>query len=220
MVACRCPTVVWPPSSWTSGRWSASRRCAAATAWPVPCSTVRPPCPDELFHRFPQVGTVEIHLATGFQNALYDHPAFPPELLAEIGSWWRGQRGRRTQGWRDGQPVRLQDAQEGAGAAQASAVGAGHQGRDHRQPGGQGALPDAAARGHRHQGDGRPLRGRPAFSPDRYPRPCALPSRPALPADRPGASTTAQRQARRDSAACGPARRSASPRPHRRRLVD
>ena len=43
--------------------------------------------PDELFHRFPQVETAEIHLATGFQNALYDHPAFPPELLAEIGSW-------------------------------------------------------------------------------------------------------------------------------------
>ncbi|HEY7522751.1 MAG TPA: class II fructose-bisphosphate aldolase, partial [Candidatus Limnocylindrales bacterium] len=36
--------------------------------------------PDELFHRFPQVETAEIHLATGFQNALYDHPAFPREL--------------------------------------------------------------------------------------------------------------------------------------------
>ncbi|HEY6056553.1 MAG TPA: class II fructose-bisphosphate aldolase, partial [Candidatus Limnocylindrales bacterium] len=33
--------------------------------------------PDELFHRFPSVGTAEIHLATGFQNALYEHPAFP-----------------------------------------------------------------------------------------------------------------------------------------------
>ncbi|HWH37304.1 MAG TPA: class II fructose-bisphosphate aldolase [Candidatus Limnocylindrales bacterium] len=43
--------------------------------------------PDELFHRFPQVETAEIHLATGFQNLLYDHPAFPPDLKAEIEGW-------------------------------------------------------------------------------------------------------------------------------------
>jgi fructose/tagatose bisphosphate aldolase len=40
--------------------------------------------PDELFHRFPQVETAEIHLATGFQNALYEHEDFPAELYAEI----------------------------------------------------------------------------------------------------------------------------------------
>jgi fructose/tagatose bisphosphate aldolase len=40
--------------------------------------------PDELFHRFPQVETAEIHLATGFQNALFEHDAFPAELYAEI----------------------------------------------------------------------------------------------------------------------------------------
>jgi hypothetical protein len=38
--------------------------------------------PDELFHRFPQVETAEIHLATGFQNLLYEHPAFPADLRA------------------------------------------------------------------------------------------------------------------------------------------
>jgi fructose/tagatose bisphosphate aldolase len=43
--------------------------------------------PDELFHRFPLVGTAEIHLATGFQNALYEHPAFPVELHREIEAW-------------------------------------------------------------------------------------------------------------------------------------
>ena len=43
--------------------------------------------PEDLFHRFPEVGTAEIHLATGFQNALYDHPAFPAELREEIASW-------------------------------------------------------------------------------------------------------------------------------------
>jgi hypothetical protein len=43
--------------------------------------------PDELFHRFPLVGTAEIHLATGFQNALYEHPAFPADLHREIEAW-------------------------------------------------------------------------------------------------------------------------------------
>ncbi len=43
--------------------------------------------PDELFHRFPMVETAEIHLATGFQNALYEHPAFPAALHREIEAW-------------------------------------------------------------------------------------------------------------------------------------
>ncbi len=43
--------------------------------------------PEELFHRFPAVETAEIHLATGFQNALYEHPAFPASLHAEIEAW-------------------------------------------------------------------------------------------------------------------------------------
>ncbi len=40
--------------------------------------------PDELFHRFPEVDTAEIHLATGFQNLLMDHPKFPAALLKEM----------------------------------------------------------------------------------------------------------------------------------------
>ena len=43
--------------------------------------------PDELFHRFPAVETAEIHLATGFQNAMYEHPAFPDELHRKIEAW-------------------------------------------------------------------------------------------------------------------------------------
>ena len=43
--------------------------------------------PDELFHRFPAVETAEIHLATGFQNLLYEHPAFPESLHREIEAW-------------------------------------------------------------------------------------------------------------------------------------
>jgi fructose/tagatose bisphosphate aldolase len=43
--------------------------------------------PEELFHRFPAVETAEIHLATGFQNALYEHPAFPEALHEEVEAW-------------------------------------------------------------------------------------------------------------------------------------
>jgi fructose/tagatose bisphosphate aldolase len=43
--------------------------------------------PDELFHQFPAVETAEIHLATGFQNTLFEHPAFPAELHRKIEGW-------------------------------------------------------------------------------------------------------------------------------------
>jgi fructose/tagatose bisphosphate aldolase len=40
--------------------------------------------PDEAFDMFPQVDTVEVHLATGFQNIIYDSPHFPKALLTAI----------------------------------------------------------------------------------------------------------------------------------------
>ena len=40
--------------------------------------------PADLFGRFPELGTVEIHLATEFQSMIYDHPAFPADLKHEI----------------------------------------------------------------------------------------------------------------------------------------
>jgi fructose/tagatose bisphosphate aldolase len=43
--------------------------------------------PDELFHRFRDVETAEIHLATGFQNVLYEHPEFPGDLLEQVRRW-------------------------------------------------------------------------------------------------------------------------------------
>jgi len=36
--------------------------------------------PSEAFNRFPTTETAEIHLATGFQNIIYDSPHFPEEL--------------------------------------------------------------------------------------------------------------------------------------------
>ncbi len=43
--------------------------------------------PDEVFDEFPKADTVEIHLATGFQNMIYDHDKFPSDLRDEIRSW-------------------------------------------------------------------------------------------------------------------------------------
>jgi fructose/tagatose bisphosphate aldolase len=40
--------------------------------------------PAELFGRFPALGACEIHLATEFQNMIFDHPSFPADLKAEI----------------------------------------------------------------------------------------------------------------------------------------
>ncbi len=42
---------------------------------------------EEYFQLFPKYETLEIHLATGFQNILLDHPAFPGELLEEMYRW-------------------------------------------------------------------------------------------------------------------------------------
>jgi len=33
---------------------------------------------------FPKVDTVEVHLATGFQNIVYDNPAFPKDMLEKM----------------------------------------------------------------------------------------------------------------------------------------
>jgi len=40
--------------------------------------------PDEAFGVFPKIGTAEVHLATGFQNIIYDCQYFPKELLHTI----------------------------------------------------------------------------------------------------------------------------------------
>lgn len=43
--------------------------------------------PDEYFNEFSKSEAVEVHLATGLQNLIFDHPAFPDELLKEIYQW-------------------------------------------------------------------------------------------------------------------------------------
>jgi hypothetical protein len=43
--------------------------------------------PEEAFGKFAEADAVEVHLATGFQNIIYDHPAFPAELTERIHAW-------------------------------------------------------------------------------------------------------------------------------------
>jgi fructose/tagatose bisphosphate aldolase len=43
--------------------------------------------PEEMFHRFPETSTAEIHLATGFQNLIYDSAHLPDSLRDEIYSY-------------------------------------------------------------------------------------------------------------------------------------
>ncbi len=43
--------------------------------------------PDEAFHKFPEATTAEVHLATGFQNMMYDSKHFPQDLKNKIYEW-------------------------------------------------------------------------------------------------------------------------------------
>jgi fructose/tagatose bisphosphate aldolase len=45
--------------------------------------------PPDAFDAFPRVGACEIHLATDFQNMIYEHPQFPADLKAEMYAWLR-----------------------------------------------------------------------------------------------------------------------------------
>ncbi len=43
--------------------------------------------PEDAFHKFPQTETAEVHLATQFQNMIYEHVRFPSDLRDEIYKW-------------------------------------------------------------------------------------------------------------------------------------
>jgi fructose/tagatose bisphosphate aldolase len=43
--------------------------------------------PAEAFHKFPECETAEVHLATEFQNMIFESRHFPPELKAKIYEW-------------------------------------------------------------------------------------------------------------------------------------
>ena len=63
--------------------------------------------PETLFTRFPEVECAEVHLATGFQDAVLDHPAFPAALREEMHAWTLSAlAGERQPGETDAQFIR------------------------------------------------------------------------------------------------------------------
>lgn len=48
---------------------------------------------ESMFSLFPDRGAIEIHLSTGWQNLIMDHPKFPSELKNEIYSWLDREKG-------------------------------------------------------------------------------------------------------------------------------
>lgn len=60
--------------------------------------------PDELFDKFPQNNCLEVHLATGFQNILFDSSHFPKELQEKIYAHLdKNHNNERKEGWSDEQ---------------------------------------------------------------------------------------------------------------------
>lgn len=55
--------------------------------------------PEEYFSLFPENECVEVHLATGFQNLLYDHPALPSEFRQTIYQYLKN---NFKQEWKEG----------------------------------------------------------------------------------------------------------------------
>ncbi len=49
--------------------------------------------PDNAFHKFPETSTSEVHLATGFQNIMYDNPALPASFREEVYTYIRETHG-------------------------------------------------------------------------------------------------------------------------------
>jgi fructose/tagatose bisphosphate aldolase len=56
--------------------------------------------PEEAFHMFPETGTSEVHLATGFQNIMYDSKALPSEFRDEVYGFIKTEYAKE---WKEGQ---------------------------------------------------------------------------------------------------------------------
>lgn len=60
--------------------------------------------PPEAFDHFPKTQTLEVHLATGFQNIIFDSAHFPAKLREETYKWLdENCAGERKEGWTDEQ---------------------------------------------------------------------------------------------------------------------
>jgi hypothetical protein len=56
--------------------------------------------PSEAFHKFAEAGACEVHLATGFQNIIFDHERFPDSLREKVYDYIKEAHAGR---WKEGQ---------------------------------------------------------------------------------------------------------------------
>ena len=56
--------------------------------------------PEEAFHMFPETGTSEVHLATGFQNIIYDNKSLSSDFRAEVYAYIKENYAKE---WKEGQ---------------------------------------------------------------------------------------------------------------------
>ncbi len=56
--------------------------------------------PEEAFDMFPKTGTSEVHLATGFQNIVYDNPHLPAAFRDEVYAFIKREYAKE---WKEGQ---------------------------------------------------------------------------------------------------------------------
>ncbi len=56
--------------------------------------------PDDAFNMFPETGTSEVHLATGFQNIIYDSASLPAEFRNEVYDFIKREHAKE---WKEGQ---------------------------------------------------------------------------------------------------------------------
>ncbi|GAH16778.1 unnamed protein product, partial [marine sediment metagenome] len=60
--------------------------------------------PNEMFYKFPEIETAEIHLATQYQNMIYENSSFPSQLKDKIYAWLRKElAGEKKEGQQDAQ---------------------------------------------------------------------------------------------------------------------
>ena len=78
--------------------------------------------PSNAFGNFPRIETAEIHLATNFQNIVFDHPRLPAELRERLRALGGRERRGRAQERRHQRAVLLQGAEEGDRPVQAGVL--------------------------------------------------------------------------------------------------
>ena len=81
--------------------------------------------PSNAFGNFPRIETAEIHLATNFQNIVFDHPKLPTDLRERMRRWLEENAAGRAEERRHRGAVLLQGPEEGDRAVQARLLVAG-----------------------------------------------------------------------------------------------